>query len=63
MSLIHNALVSALSWSEFSSWPVKVYEVTGAHASMLTKPNVQTLADILRRSLEEKTIAASKIEM
>jgi amino acid adenylation domain-containing protein len=57
-----SVLDATLGWSEFSSEPVKVYDVPGDHASMLTEPHVQSLVYVLRRSLEEKRLAALKIE-
>jgi amino acid adenylation domain-containing protein len=53
---------ATLGWSRFSSEPVDVYYVPGNHLDMLTVPRVQSLADVLSRSLEEAQLAASKIE-
>jgi amino acid adenylation domain-containing protein len=59
----NSALDATLGWSKFSSEPVEVYDVPGDHMSMMTEPDVEALADILRQSLDEQRLAASKIEL
>ncbi len=43
-------------WGELAGEPVEVETVPGHHLSLLAEPNVRTLAQRLRRSLEDATL-------
>jgi len=42
-----------LGWSAFSHQPVEVYLVPGDHYTLLSPPNVQTLAEVIRLCLDK----------